>query len=78
VVKRIGSDESRELDEIHLEQLLRGTGSFVVFHADHSGVKHSGSRVKGVHGRVDAELGNLKSRARGRVRSETKEKNSKK
>ena len=42
-----------------LQELLGGTGRGVVDLADHTRVKHARGGVEGIHGRVDAELGNL-------------------
>ena len=41
-----------------LKDLLGGTGDLVVLHSDDTGVKHTGSGVEGIDGRVDTELRN--------------------
>ena len=41
-----------------LEDLLNASCACIVFVADDVGVEDSGGGVEGIHGRVDAQLGN--------------------
>mmetsp|Transcript_51522 Transcript_51522/g.154011 ORF Transcript_51522/g.154011 Transcript_51522/m.154011 type:complete len:576 (-) Transcript_51522:12-1739(-) len=50
-----------------LQDLLRAARHIVVALADNGGVEHAGGGVQGIHGRVDAQLGDLPRQHRRRV-----------